>query len=630
MKKVLDFLEKNVQWVAMGLGGLYLLWMVWAYVINSPVKVTGVAPGPLSPGDVDQYIADHVGNDLRVAMDGNPNVTFSTPKFSNMLAGVTNPKPMPDLSVLAYNSPTGPAVSFGPDDLPGRRPPGAGPITPVVQLPKLPAVTNLKEIDGRTNVFIQPAIAPGATAPPPPQPPAPGQPANGTDIAWATVMFHIPVSDIAKEFVACKIPVQFMTSMLRVELVRQERQSSGDWGPEEVVPALTTQLLQPWPSGAKKNDYRNYANWAATNWPAIMQPQFYLFLRGDQWHLPGEPVPGPQQPVDPNAKPLEDTMIRPGFNPEHPPTDMTTAERQALQKYKAQKQKEKADQIKANRPQRPPTGRGPLEGGGGPPRGPGGFAPNDPGRPPGVRPPPGRRGPLDGGDGLPPEMGGMEGQMPMGPQSNPAVQGVFPLPQGEFDPRAWVDPKNPQPGTGELVGWAHDATAQPGKTYRYKVRYKMKNPIWGTANVAKPPTLAQEFALVSPDSAWTNEVKIPALTSFFVATVNPGGQSARVDVYRWQLGETHPATFTVSPGDSVGGTSKGIDFSTGYTVVDLRPDSRSGDYYVLLIDSSGRMDTRDPKEDQKKPELQRMKQQVTAAPAAPGAGAVAGAPPGGH
>jgi len=62
MKKVLDLLEKNVQWLAMGLGALYLLWMVWTYVINSPVKVTGVAPNPLSPGDVDSYIADNVAN----------------------------------------------------------------------------------------------------------------------------------------------------------------------------------------------------------------------------------------------------------------------------------------------------------------------------------------------------------------------------------------------------------------------------------------------------------------------------------------------------------------------------------------------------------------------------------------
>ena len=29
MKKVLDFLEKNVQWLAIGLGAVYLLFSLW-------------------------------------------------------------------------------------------------------------------------------------------------------------------------------------------------------------------------------------------------------------------------------------------------------------------------------------------------------------------------------------------------------------------------------------------------------------------------------------------------------------------------------------------------------------------------------------------------------------------------
>jgi len=203
-----------------------------------------------------------------------------------------------------------------------------------------------------------------------------------------------------------------------------------------------------------------------------------------------------------------------------------------------------------------------------------------------------------------------EGFQPQQPQMNPNVQGMFPLPPaGEYDPRQWMDPKNPTV-VGDLVGWAHDPTALPGKTYRYKVRYKMKNPIFGIQNVAKIPALAQEFALVSEDSAWTSDVHIPALTSFFVATVN-FGQSARIDVYRWQSGETHHAQFTVVPGDQIGGNDKGIDFGTGYTLVDLRKDPRTTDDYVVLIDSDGNVMKRWPKEDQGSQELQRMKQQVS-------------------
>ncbi len=39
MKKILDWLEGNVQWFALGLGVLYVLWMTWTYVLNSFVTV---------------------------------------------------------------------------------------------------------------------------------------------------------------------------------------------------------------------------------------------------------------------------------------------------------------------------------------------------------------------------------------------------------------------------------------------------------------------------------------------------------------------------------------------------------------------------------------------------------------
>jgi len=92
-------------------------------------------------------------------------------------------------------------------------PQGPGPaarnpnIAPVTQLPKLPPAMDLKSSSGRSNVVIPPAVQPvqvaqGQPQPPPQPPPTPvaGQPVLGTDIAWATVMYHIPVAEIAKEF----------------------------------------------------------------------------------------------------------------------------------------------------------------------------------------------------------------------------------------------------------------------------------------------------------------------------------------------------------------------------------------------------------------------------------------------
>src|SRR5438045_1573743 len=148
MRKVLDFMEKNVQWLAMGLGGVYLLWMVWSYVINPQVKVTGVDPqSALAPGAVDEYIAEHNAAKLDEAMKRERPAQFAAPDFSKMLVEITDPKPVPDLTVAWVNST---AVQFvpGPNIGPGiaRVNPNA---VPVVQLPKLPPAMDLKSSSGR-------------------------------------------------------------------------------------------------------------------------------------------------------------------------------------------------------------------------------------------------------------------------------------------------------------------------------------------------------------------------------------------------------------------------------------------------------------------------------------------------
>ena len=38
MPKIVQFLEKNVEWFALGLGALFLGWAAWTYLINPPVS----------------------------------------------------------------------------------------------------------------------------------------------------------------------------------------------------------------------------------------------------------------------------------------------------------------------------------------------------------------------------------------------------------------------------------------------------------------------------------------------------------------------------------------------------------------------------------------------------------------
>jgi hypothetical protein len=203
----------------------------------------------------------------------------------------------------------------------------------------------------------------------------------------------------------------------------------------------------------------------------------------------------------------------------------------------------------------------------------------------------------------------------------------YPLPPGEFNPREWISTNPGRP----IVGWMHDDTVEPGKTYRYRVIYKIKNPIFGAVNIAKDPKFAEQFALTANPSAWTEEVNVPSKVRFWVARAMPSAAAnptARVEVFSYQDGEHQYKEFTVQAGDEIGGRDPKADFATGWTLVDVGADQRSGSVYVLLLDPSGRLHRREPSADIQDPKYRQMKEQITAAAQAAAAGAGAAAGPG--
>jgi hypothetical protein len=76
----------------------------------------------------------------------------------------------------------------------------------------------------------------------------------------------------------------------------------------------------------------------------------------------------------------------------------------------------------------------------------------------------------------------------------------------------------------------------------------------------------------------------------------------------------------------VGVPDNGIDFSTGWTLVDMRRDARTQETHVVLMDPSGRLHTRDVRSDANSPEYKQMTAEATAAAASGAPGdSVAGA-----
>jgi len=166
------------------------------------------------------------------------------------------------------------------------------------------------------------------------------------------------------------------------------------------------------------------------------------------------------------------------------------------------------------------------------------------------------------------------------------------MPTGPFDPtRITPNAKGELP---EISVWAHDETVVPGKTYRYRMRLRIKNPLYNTFNVTKDTKLSTQYTLDTPWTEW-KEVKAPRNTEFFFASTRTQIQqdtvvSAKVDVFKRTKGEWTMASFDVAPGDSIGGQKNGVDYTTGSTLVDLRKDVRGRDVRIMIADDTGTID----------------------------------------
>src|SRR5205814_273084 len=152
-------------------------------------------------------------------------------------------------------------------------------------------------------------------------------------------------------------------------------------------------------------------------------------------------------------------------------------------------------------------------------------------------------------------------------------------PTGEFDVH---DPKWAAKVPPTIEAWAHDETIQAGKTYHYRLTYKLQNPIYGAFNVASNQALVQVFAIASKPSEWSSPILIPNLVNPFVQSSKLGNaNTVRFDVFKFEKGTQHLENFTVGPGDQIGGKKGDVDYSTDWTLVDFCADERqSGDTQI--------------------------------------------------
>ena len=103
MEKVTAFLEKHVQWLALGLGVIYVLWVVYAYVLTPPVTVA-LNDRTLTPGEIDKVIASGPASELKRAMDRTAQPKWTVEPFAQNFANAMNWQNVP-YPVMARNKP---------------------------------------------------------------------------------------------------------------------------------------------------------------------------------------------------------------------------------------------------------------------------------------------------------------------------------------------------------------------------------------------------------------------------------------------------------------------------------------------------------------------------------------------
>src|SRR4051812_3841548 len=91
MQKVVDFLEKNVQWLGLGLGGGRVLLMGYWYLIQPPVAVE-VSGQKLLPGEVDALTVQKPVADFKraIASDAGTQIAWKIPAYEQEFTNRAN------------------------------------------------------------------------------------------------------------------------------------------------------------------------------------------------------------------------------------------------------------------------------------------------------------------------------------------------------------------------------------------------------------------------------------------------------------------------------------------------------------------------------------------------------------
>jgi hypothetical protein len=632
MQKILKLLEQNVQWGTLAIGAAFLGFMIWSYVFVNPAAkslTTGGATQIAAPGAVDRLILDGSAAQLdqKVHTD---NSGFQIPMPSAPAFPVDNPttQPLPAVE-MAWDS--------WPLDLSKLGASGPSQIANIQGLPVLPALSYLDNEPLRTLLAVTDAAGNATTR----------------DQDSVTTFWSLPIANLIAAYqtpFALKLPPsQQRVYFAHADLVRQEQLPDGTWGDETVVTGrIFNEASPPRPAypdpanpqfAATASEYHDWlivahnqrsivnADFPAVSAQALTHPELqwqpldaWVAFRAKQQAEANAPIPAPT-PTTPVAPPVtrppNPAQRNPGavggsFNP-------TPQVQPLMQQQQFQQQQNpyipSGPTVYGRGGRIISTGNGTvtLRSGNGQPQV---FVP--------VTAPPQPITPVQ-----PPAAQPIFGSAPTTvpavnatPAAPPVEVKVPVLPPLQLVPNVDFTLTAIQTG-GDIELYFHDPTVEDGKTYRYKVRYSLLNPVYNQPNEVANAALAKVFAIDSPDSGWSDPIAVPPRTKFWCSAKQLGAKNGTVafSVFSWHNGKWDEKDFPdVAPGDEIGDG----DFVTHWTLLDTRTPRIGLSRLALIVsDNGGAAQVRNTQADAASHEFQRMmldfQAQNAATAGAPGA-----------
>ena len=104
-----------------------------------------------------------------------------------------------------------------------------------------------------------------------------------------------------------------------------------------------------------------------------------------------------------------------------------------------------------------------------------------------------------------------------------------------------------------MLFWAHDDTIEPKKTYKYRIRLGVFNPIAGTNQLSEQSISQKNKVILWSDfSDVTEPVEIPGRSYFFARDIQEAAKTITVTVCQYVLGHWYSEDFKVRRGEVIG------------------------------------------------------------------------------